>query len=254
MSKNKKLTRQEIDELVINNNIIEIINTIKNDNIRILDFGCGRGAAVIKFKLDGLDAYGVDVDEVPLENGKSIIKELGFSNPDNILFKISSDCRTSFPNEHFDLVFSNQVIEHVENIDAFFKEIYRITKPGGVNFHLLPNYRFFIEPHLYMPFIHWLPKNNFRFWTVYFFTLIGIEPRWPELSQLNQFDKAKVYYIYSINKTYYRPNKIYRTILHRFNYNIKISRDRKSKLSLMNPRSYFKRQLSIHASKQLYNL
>lgn len=36
-----------------------------------------------------------------------------------------------FPNEHFDLVICNNVLDHVEDAEACFKEIIRVLKPGG---------------------------------------------------------------------------------------------------------------------------
>ncbi|HEX7706656.1 MAG TPA: methyltransferase domain-containing protein [Thermoanaerobaculia bacterium] len=35
------------------------------------------------------------------------------------------------PSDYFDAVHSNQVIEHVTNVDTFVSEIYRVLRPGG---------------------------------------------------------------------------------------------------------------------------
>jgi ubiquinone/menaquinone biosynthesis C-methylase UbiE len=37
-----------------------------------------------------------------------------------------------FPNCMFDLVINNQVMEHVQNIDAILSEIHRVLKPNGI--------------------------------------------------------------------------------------------------------------------------
>ena len=39
----------------------------------------------------------------------------------------------------FDLVLSNQVIEHVEDLDAVLCEIHRVLKPGGAFLSLFPS-------------------------------------------------------------------------------------------------------------------
>jgi 2-polyprenyl-3-methyl-5-hydroxy-6-metoxy-1,4-benzoquinol methylase len=35
-----------------------------------------------------------------------------------------------------------------------------------------------VEAHLFMPFVHWLPKNAAHKWLIGLFVLAGIEPRW----------------------------------------------------------------------------
>jgi len=80
----------------------------------------------------------------------------------------------------------------------------RITKPGGLHFHRFPAKWRLIEDHLYMPAIHWLPKNWMRFCLIYLYTLLGVEPHWEELSHCSILDKAREYHDYSVNKTYYR--------------------------------------------------
>ena len=63
-----------------------------------------------------------------------------------------------FPDRAFDVVFSNSVIEHVGDSESqahFAAEIARVGKAYWVQ---TPNRRFFIEPHLCTPFVHWLPR------------------------------------------------------------------------------------------------
>lgn len=67
-----------------------------------------------------------------------------------------------FADGHFDLGFSNGVIEHVgsrENQRAFLAEFLRVTKRA---FLATPNRWFPFELHTRMPFIHWLPAPAFR--------------------------------------------------------------------------------------------
>jgi SAM-dependent methyltransferase len=45
-----------------------------------------------------------------------------------------------FEDEMFDIVLSNAVLEHVENLNALFDEIYRVTKPNGLSYHLWQNF------------------------------------------------------------------------------------------------------------------
>jgi 2-polyprenyl-3-methyl-5-hydroxy-6-metoxy-1,4-benzoquinol methylase len=38
-------------------------------DLRVLDWGCGRGTTVAKLVEMGFDAYGVDIDPEPIKNG-----------------------------------------------------------------------------------------------------------------------------------------------------------------------------------------
>ena len=76
-----------------------------------------------------------------------------------------------FEDNEYDIVFSNSVIEHVGSFGdqkRFAAEIRRVGKSCWVQ---TPNRRFFVEPHLATPFIHFLPKTlqrrMLRRWTVW---------------------------------------------------------------------------------------
>lgn len=67
-------------------------------------------------------------------------------------------CALPFARQSFDIVFSNSVIEHVgveARQRAFADEAVRV---GRRVFVQTPNAAFPVEQHLFMPFIHWLPK------------------------------------------------------------------------------------------------
>lgn len=104
---------------------------------RILDYGCGAGATVRSLIRAGRDAYGFDV-----------IDYLDY--PSNRV-TISKGSRLPYPNDHFDLIISDQVFEHAQDQDQVFAELHRITRPGGVHMHIIPAKWQLIEPHIYVP-------------------------------------------------------------------------------------------------------
>lgn len=64
-----------------------------------------------------------------------------------------------FPDDSFDFVVSNAVIEHVGGPDgarAMIVESERVARLGYL--HTTPNRWFPIEPHLMIPLLHWLPE------------------------------------------------------------------------------------------------
>jgi len=88
---------------------------------RALDVGCGVGQVVARLTEAGYEAYGVDVSEPNIERAR----------------KFSERCRLydgkklPFPDQHFASVGALNVLEHVEEPEAFIKEIVRVTQTGG---------------------------------------------------------------------------------------------------------------------------
>jgi SAM-dependent methyltransferase len=68
-------------------------------------------------------------------------------------------CALPFPDRAFDVVFSNSVIEHVGGPEAQARFAHEIARVGKAYWVQTPNRRFFIEPHLCTPFVHWLPAS-----------------------------------------------------------------------------------------------
>ena len=96
----------------------------------------------------------------------------------------------------------------------------RITAPKGIGLHLFPAHRHFIEPHLYMPLVHWLPKTNLRRWAICLFVRLGINPRWPELERKNHLGQIQSYFDYSISRTFYRRPEILRQIFNKNGFSV----------------------------------
>jgi SAM-dependent methyltransferase len=64
-------------------------------------------------------------------------------------------------------VVNNQVMEHVEDLDATLSEIHRVLKPGGHVLSVFPSKDVWREGHIGIPFSHWFrPGSRVRFlWT-----------------------------------------------------------------------------------------
>ena len=171
---------------------------------RVLDWGCGRGRLVLALLRRGVDCYGVDSDPRVIANAEALFAAEGH-DPGERLRSLGADQRTAFPDGHFDIVVSDNVLEHVADLDGVLAEMARITRPGGWGFHLFPARFTIMEGHLRMPFVHWLPKTGLRRAAIGLFVALGIEPRWPETRGLPAREKADLYFRYSRDKTFYRP-------------------------------------------------
>jgi SAM-dependent methyltransferase len=97
---------------------------------RVLDVGCGAGQVVGRLTGAGFEAYGVDVSEPNIERAR----------------RFSDRCRMydgkhlPFPAGHFASVGALNVLEHVEEPEAFIPELVRVAEPGGRVLISSPNF------------------------------------------------------------------------------------------------------------------
>src|SRR5690349_10088451 len=75
---------------------------------RILDYGCGFGAMVALGRQRGLDIWGADTFSGNYARWSAAVPP----NVKDRVHKIEHG-RADFPDSHFDLVLTNQVLEHV---------------------------------------------------------------------------------------------------------------------------------------------
>jgi len=98
---------------------------------RILDVGCGTGASVIEMKkLWGkrVEVVGVDVIPLQIDIARERVKEHGVW----AAFHLVYGELLPFKNESFDVVYTSDVLGHVENVPMWLGELNRVLKPGGV--------------------------------------------------------------------------------------------------------------------------
>ena len=171
--------------------------------MNVLDWGSGRGEYVAWLRNAGYNAFGAEIRRAAAERGKELLAARGHDYA-RVITTIPANGRTDLPSDFFHFVFTHYVLEHVADIDAVTKEIARVTAPGGCGFHVYPGKLRPIEPHLFMPFVHWLPKNPTRKWAIAACLACGIEPRWGWLTAATFGRKAQAYYEFVMNETFYR--------------------------------------------------
>ena len=79
-----------------------------------------------------------------------------------------------FPDAHFDVVTSNQVFEHVPDLEAGLVEIAHVLKPGGRLYFTFPHQDMWREVHSNVFFVHWMtPHSRFRLAWLSLYRLLG---------------------------------------------------------------------------------
>lgn len=110
--------------------IVNAINDLKKDKIKVLDIACGTGrlAEYVFSSKKNIDYYGVDSSEEMLKEFRKKIanKNLNLLNADA--------CKLPFKDNTFDLTYTFHLLWHVEKKDQvkIIKEMIRVTKDDGI--------------------------------------------------------------------------------------------------------------------------
>lgn len=187
--------------------------------IRVLDYGCGSGEAVLDLKNLGYDVYGVDVDETAILSGRKLLS-LNHLDGEKILTAYRAGGVLPFPDGFFHFVFSQEVIEHVGDLSAMAGEIQRVTVPSGMGFHIFRPQFNVVEPHFGMPLVHWLPKNGLRRWAILLFAYLGLGMRPPEIPGAGPRQRGEFLYKYSVERTFYRPYRQINEVFRRYGFDV----------------------------------
>ena len=137
---------------------------------KVLDYGCGKGDIVEEGRKRRLQIYGVEA----FYGGSTIreaVKDKGLLGASILEL---DDGTIPFPDNYFDLVVSNQVLEHVPDLDHVLKEISRVLHSNGTFLCIFPSKDVIREGHCGVPFAHWFPKNtSYRFYWLLLLRKLG---------------------------------------------------------------------------------
>ncbi|WP_295614120.1 class I SAM-dependent methyltransferase [Chamaesiphon sp. GL140_3_metabinner_50] len=132
-----------------------VIDNSDSKPVRVLDYGCGGGEIVKLLRAREVEAFGCDTF-----GGAAVYSEL----ENSVLFGTAilkmEENKIPFPDNYFDFLVSNQVIEHVRELDKTLAEFQRVLKPGGQLLTIFPDKSTWREGHCDIPFLHWFPKKS----------------------------------------------------------------------------------------------
>lgn len=99
--------------------------------LRILDLGCGTGAAMIDMKRlwgDRVEVAGLDVVKIQVEMASQRFRD----EQVDVFIEHYDGVNIPSDDNYFDVVYTSDVLGHVEDVDAWLKDIARVTRPGGL--------------------------------------------------------------------------------------------------------------------------
>lgn len=128
--------------------------------ISILEPGCGHGAfmkAIVPlleadFPSVKFNVHGFDVRETPSHHALD----------GDAVRLISEQDEWPYGDGEFQIVHSNQVLEHVKDLGFFLRQNSRVLEPNGCALHFFPTKEIIKEPHYLLPFVHWIDNWDLR--------------------------------------------------------------------------------------------
>jgi SAM-dependent methyltransferase len=162
---------QKIDYAVKARRLLELLETagVSAREGTILDYGCGDGDLTLELSKLGLDALGVDIIPEHIAAARKRFELAGLDpwrirhlNVDRELYKTEKPYSLPFDTDSISTVLSVQVFEHISDLESVLSELARILKPGGTIYAEFPAALVPLEPHIKIPFAHWLPYSTLR--------------------------------------------------------------------------------------------
>jgi SAM-dependent methyltransferase len=126
-------------------NVIEAMDGPIEPGAPVLDFGCGAGDMVRDLCTMGFDAFGCDL---AFKKGPALD---GLKRAGRVKLIDPHPYTLPFDDGVFAIVVSDQVFEHVLDLDSALREMERVLQPGGVTLHIFPSRYTPIEPHTLIP-------------------------------------------------------------------------------------------------------
>lgn len=146
-------TGHNVQRITLVQDMLKELRTEITSDTKLLDFGCGDGEFVYEFRKQGLQAYGIDIEDFYTDVQQQCREEELVTADEELFYTLDmNDYRLPFADDTFDCIVSFYVFEHVQNWQQALAEIQRVLKPGGVCLHIFPSKYCPIEPHLFVPF------------------------------------------------------------------------------------------------------
>src|SRR3954453_410303 len=142
---------------------IEFLVSHLFEGARILEIGAGTGQQASDLATRGFDVVAIEKNDSQYASHRlfPIVNYNGRNIP--------------FDNNSFDIVFSSNVLEHVEDLAQLNKEIRRVLKPDGDAVHIMPT-------------------HSWRFWTTLAALPVALQYAWNlrrEMAPRRRFSRAE---------------------------------------------------------------
>jgi ubiquinone/menaquinone biosynthesis C-methylase UbiE len=155
----------------------EVLSRLGLQSGSLLEIGAGEGDILVyasrnsELKVRGFDVHEhAGRDRERSARVKTKLQEAGMD--EDAYVWISNRDTLPFEDQSIDVMVSLQTLEHVEDIDQLFSEVYRLLAPGGLALHYFPSAETIVDPHSGVPFAHKFPRMRRKLLSL--FSCLGI--------------------------------------------------------------------------------
>lgn len=124
---------------------------------RFLDVGCNYGFTVKAAADQGLQAFGIDIDAVAVEESRKSYGEK--------LFRAVSVQDYAAEGNKADIIYTSEVIEHVPDPDSFMAAVAAILAPGGILYLTTPDSGHWRVPAEFTQWEQVIPPEHVTYFT-----------------------------------------------------------------------------------------
>lgn len=109
--------------------IVDLV--LKREAKTVLDLGCAVGRLSMLIAAQGIEVYGLDASEKAVRFAQSWAQD---EQMPNVHFEVGMTNTLRYPDQHFDAVVANAVLDHMPLVEAqkSVQEIWAVLKPGGL--------------------------------------------------------------------------------------------------------------------------
>lgn len=101
----------------------------QNSISKFLDLGCGTGEMLVESNAKGWETFGIDITDHRISAAKD----------SSIKFFSGTIFESNYPDNFFDCIYMDSVLEHVTDPIKYLNELNRILKKGGLAYIGVPN-------------------------------------------------------------------------------------------------------------------
>lgn len=154
--------------------------------VRVLDVGCGDGRLIGDLQAglshpDGVELYGFDIAEMGYKDpylARRTVERLTERCPgvdwSGRIRVVSDPSDWGYEEGFFDAAVSNQVMEHVADLNGFLVNLRRALAPGATSVHLFPLRNCLFEGHVRVLGAHLFRSHSMRRQWLYWLNAVGL--------------------------------------------------------------------------------